>query len=137
MNFVEQKKSLPGGQELKFPITNTTRIANSKGEIVMYETINPKIDYHIGDIVKYFHYDTLSEEGILQNIFLYRILAFASMIKGSKRGERLVIYQALYNEFETFAMPLNEFRSSIDKEKYPNSKQDFLYEVIKPPYKVE
>jgi hypothetical protein len=129
---------LPGGECVNFPLMKTIKLSkDNNGGINMDEKINPKTDFRIGSIVKYFQYDSLSAEDVSRNVYLYQILAFATMIVGEDRRERLVIYQALYNHFETFAMPLDEFRSTINREKYPNTKQEFLYEIyeeVEPPY---
>lgn len=128
-----QKNELPGGSISIYPTMRTIKLSkNNEGGISMDERINPKIDYRIGSVVKYFKRETeLTEEEKLRNIYLYKILAFATTIKeGRERGERLVIYQALYNEFETFAKPLDEFRSTVNKEKYPNIQQEFTYELV-------
>lgn len=88
------------------------------------ETIEKRDEFNIGDIVQHFKRETITEDDD-PNKYLYVIRGFA---RHTETGENLVIYQALYSPFETFARPYEMFTSKVDKNKYPNIKQKFRLE---------
>lgn len=83
--------------------------------------------FKIGDTVQHFkreYVDPASAE------YLYRVLAFASH---TETGEKLVVYQALYPPYKTCARPFDMFCSEVDREKYPDVRQVYRFEVVETP----
>lgn len=78
-----------------------------------------------GDIVRHFKWETISEEERNQNKYLYCIKSIA---EHTETGERLVIYQAMYSPFQTYARPLEMFCEEVDRKKYPDIKQKYRFE---------
>ena len=89
----------------------------------------------IGDIVRHFKWNTLSEEEKSQNKYLYCI---QSVAKHTETGEKMVVYQAMYSPFQTYVRPLDMFLSKVDNEKYPDIKQKYRFELhtIQPDYDI-
>lgn len=80
--------------------------------------------FKIGDIVQHFKRENVNPETAE---YLYKILAFASH---TETGEKLVIYQALYPPYKTCARSYEMFISEVDREKYPDAKQKYRFEVV-------
>lgn len=83
----------------------------------------------VGDIVKHFKREGLFPIGSDSTEYLYKILEIA---QHTETGEKLVIYQALYQndkmKFGVYARPYDMFMSEVDHKKYPNIKQKYRFE---------
>ena len=57
----------------------------------------------------------------------YQIIATA---KSADDLRDLVVYQGLYGNFEMYIRPYDMFMSKVDREKYPNIKQEYRFEKV-------
>lgn len=62
---------------------------------------------------------------ILKKGDYYLVVDFAEHSEG---GE-LVIYRSLYDDGKLYARPLEMFTSKVDKQKYPDVKQEYRFEL--------
>ena len=79
-----------------------------------------------GDIVTQFKRETLSQEEKDANMYLYKIIGIA---QHSETKEKLMVYQAMYDMEFMCARPLDMFMSEVDREKYPDIKQKYRFEL--------
>lgn len=81
-----------------------------------------------GDIVQHFKRELLTKEELKQEPlkYLYEIIGVAMH---TETGEDLMIYQALYGGKRIFARPYSMFMGKVDKEKYPDVKQEYRLEL--------
>ena len=61
-------------------------------------------------------------------MYLYRIISMD--VQHTETGEKLVCYQALYGDGQVYVRPKEMFLSKVDKEKYPDIKQEYRLQRI-------
>lgn len=63
---------------------------------------------------------------------LYRVIdiVFDSESNNDEEYEKVVIYQAMYGDNLKWARPYKMFNSLVDREKYPNVKQEYRFEEV-------
>ena len=83
-------------------------------------------NFRQGDIVQHFKRETINTANS-QNEYLYKILCIA---KHTEKDEYIVVYQALYGQFEIYARPYKMFMSEVDHKKYPEIKQKYRFVLL-------
>ena len=57
--------------------------------------------------------------------------------ENSETGEMYAVYRQLYGDNKLYIRPLDMFLSKVDKQKYPNVKQEYRFEYMSIPKKNE
>lgn len=78
------------------------------------ETDNEEVDVRIGGIYRHFKGDLYIVEDVVYH---------------SETKEKLVFYRALYGSCQHYVRPYDMFMSKVDKEKYPNVKQEYRFQL--------
>ena len=64
---------------------------------------------------------------------LYKVLmvGYYSESNNDEQSSKMVIYEALYDDHKIWVRPYDIFISKVDKNKYPDVKQEYRFELIK------
>ncbi len=81
-------------------------------------------EFHQGDIVQHFKRETVDPT---TKKYLYEIVGTATH---SETREQLMVYRALYDDLGLYVRPLDMFMSEVDREKYPDIKQQYRFEKV-------
>lgn len=84
---------------------------------------NYRNNFHQDDIVQHFKRETINIANS-PNEYLYKILCIA---KHTEKDEYMIVYQALYGQFEIYVRPYEMFMSEVDHKKYPEIKQKYRF----------
>lgn len=57
----------------------------------------------------------------------YKVLCVAMH---TETHEKMVVYQALYGDYKYFVRPYEMFVSKVDRDKYPDVKQEYRFELV-------
>ena len=87
-------------------------------------------DFKKGDIVKHFKRELIPDLRREDTEYLYKVIGIGTH---TETKEKVVIYQAMYTSKyvtcgDIFVRPYDMFMSRVDKEKYPDIKQEYRFE---------
>ena len=85
-----------------------------------------RAEFRTGDVVRHFKRETLSQEDLLANKYLYKIIGVATH---SESREKMMVYQAMYDDLGMYVRPYDMFMSEVDHEKYPDIRQQYRFEL--------
>ncbi|MBR5445926.1 MAG: DUF1653 domain-containing protein [Clostridia bacterium] len=89
-------------------------------------TLQNKDLFTPGSLVQHFKRETLSDEVLAAEpmMYLYEIVGIA---EDTENGTEMMIYRALYGSQKMYARPLAMFLSPVDREKYPDIRQEYRF----------
>lgn len=70
------------------------------------------------------------QKGKLVKHFKGKIYMIMDFVEHTETEEELVIYKAMYGDYKKYARPIDMFISKVDKNKYPDCKQEYRFQFI-------
>lgn len=64
------------------------------------------------------------------NLYIVTDIVFDSESNNDKEPKKIVIYKAMYGDFNTWARPYDMFNSEVDHSKYPDVEQKYRFEEL-------
>ena len=64
------------------------------------------------------------------NLYKVLMIAYDSETNNDIEPKKMVVYEALYGEHKIWVRPYEMFVSKVDKEKYPEVKQEYRFEYL-------
>lgn len=80
-----------------------------------------------GMIIQHFKGEDL-DRSTGNTCYLYKVIGSALH---TETQEELIVYEALYPPFAMFARPISMMNSLVDKNRYPDIKQEYRFEEYK------
>lgn len=80
-----------------------------------------------GTVVKHFKREMMTTEELQEEPFKYLYLV-NGLCTHTETGEALVVYTS-FSDHKLWARPVDVFISKVDKEKYPDAKQEYRFEI--------
>ena len=71
-----------------------------------------------------------NSKGQLFRHFKGNLYILVDIAEHTETGDQLIIYKALYGDCKVYARPRSMFLSEVDKEKYPDVKQQYRFEHV-------
>lgn len=81
-------------------------------------------EFKPGDMVQHFKRETVTDGS---DRYLYRIIGVAIH---SETREKMMVYQALYDDYGAYVRPYDMFMSEVEHDQYPDIRQKYRFELI-------